>query len=44
MRGVGEYHDEKLGLKGILYGSQGTIPDKAGKNPDPTCHLVLATS
>ena len=37
MRGYGGNHHEKLGLKRIQCASQLTIPDTAGKSPDPAC-------
>jgi len=35
MRGDGGNHHEKLGLESILCASQSTIPDMAGRSPDP---------
>jgi hypothetical protein len=40
MRDVGGYHDEKLRLVGILWAGQGTIPNQAGKNPDPAYNFT----
>jgi len=38
MRGHGENHHEKLGLKRIWCASQLTIPDTAGMSSDPACN------
>jgi hypothetical protein len=40
MRGYEGNHHEKLGLKRIPCASQLTIPDTAGKSPDPVCHYT----
>jgi len=40
MRGDGGNHHEKLGLKRISCASQFTIPDTAGRSPDPACNYT----
>jgi hypothetical protein len=42
MRGYGGNHHEKLGLKRTSCASQLTIPDTAGKSPDPACNYADA--
>jgi len=40
MRGYGENHHEKLGLKRISCARRFTIPDTAGVSPDPACKNI----
>jgi hypothetical protein len=44
MRGYVGNHHEKLGLKKIPCASQLTIPDTAGKSPDPACNYTETRS
>jgi len=40
MRGDGGKHHEKLGLKRLSRVGQYTIPDTAGRGPDPECNYT----
>ena len=44
MRGYEGNHHKKLGLNRISYASQLSIPDTAGKSPDPACNYTNTRS